>query len=128
MANHSSSAPAGPSSGPPSSPSAGPSSGPSSSASSAQLQAATAAAEASTSTQAVGAIAAPCPYARKVWIEIELVGEDGSPIADQRYLVVAPDGTEYRGRTDADGAARIDGIDPGNCQVSFPDLDEEAWK
>lgn len=119
MANHSSSAAAGPSSGPPS--------GPSSSASSVRLQAATAAAQASTSTHAVGAIAAPCPYAKKVWIEIELVGEDGSPIADQRYLVIAPDGSEYRGRTDADGAARIDGIDPGSCQVSFPDLDQEAW-
>lgn len=95
---------------------------------SSQLQAATAAAAAGMSTKAVGAISEPCPQAEKVWVEIELVGEDGSPIPDERYLVIAPDGSEHRGRTDADGAARIDGIDPGNCQVSFPDLDREAWQ
>ncbi|WP_347988692.1 hypothetical protein [Methylomonas sp. AM2-LC] len=63
----------------------------------------------------------------KHWIEIELLGEDGKPIANQNYLVVTADQKQYTGTTDADGLARLDDIPAGNCQVSFPDLDKEAW-
>jgi type VI secretion system secreted protein VgrG len=31
------------------------------------------------------------------------------------------------GTLDARGLARVQGIDPGRCAVTFPDLDEDAW-
>ena len=61
------------------------------------------------------------------WIEIELIGEDGKGVPDQPYLIVAPDGKEYPGRTDARGYGRVDGIPGGTCKVSFTELDKEAW-
>ncbi|WP_434420361.1 hypothetical protein [Nannocystis pusilla] len=61
------------------------------------------------------------------WLEIQLVDEDGEGIAGQSYLIVAPDGGEWRGRTDEAGVARLSPVPAGICQVSFPDLDAEAW-
>ncbi|MEJ7712144.1 MAG: hypothetical protein WKF84_20360 [Pyrinomonadaceae bacterium] len=57
------------------------------------------------------------------WIEIELVNAEGQPIPDQRYRIEVPDGTFRDGNLDKQGKARVDGIDPGQCEVSFPDLD-----
>lgn len=63
------------------------------------------------------------------WIEIELVDEDGKPVAGEKYLVTLPNSeAAITGTTDEKGRARIDGIDPGNCKVTFPDLDKDAWK
>lgn len=63
------------------------------------------------------------------WIEIELVGEDGTPIAGERFEVKAPDGnTIRRGTTDAEGKGRVSVPEPGNCQITFPDLDQRAWE
>ncbi|MEZ4296201.1 MAG: hypothetical protein R3B70_14615 [Polyangiaceae bacterium] len=65
---------------------------------------------------------------RKTWIEIELVGMDGGPIPGQLYRIALPDGTAVEGRLDERGRARVLGIDPGTCSVTFPDLDMEAWE
>jgi type VI secretion system secreted protein VgrG len=64
---------------------------------------------------------------KKSWIEIELVGEDGSPIPGEAYKITLPDGTVAEGTLDDKGLARVDGIDPGNCQIAFPNLDQDAW-
>lgn len=62
------------------------------------------------------------------WVEIEMVNEDGKPVPGVRYRVTLPDGqTLAEGTTDEKGAARVENIDPGNCKVTFPDLDKEAW-
>lgn len=62
------------------------------------------------------------------WIEIVLVGEDERPIPGVAYEVKDPDGRTHRGRLDGDGRARITSIrTPGSCQVTFPELDQEAW-
>lgn len=61
------------------------------------------------------------------WIEIELVDRKGRPVAYQRYRVVPPGGAPVEGFLDAAGLARIDGIDPGACTISFPDLDAATW-
>lgn len=61
------------------------------------------------------------------WIEICLIGEDRKPIPGERYKIELPDGSTREGRLDDKGLARVDGIDPGSCTVTFPALDEEAW-
>ncbi|MBV9496721.1 MAG: carboxypeptidase regulatory-like domain-containing protein [Acidobacteria bacterium] len=62
------------------------------------------------------------------FIEIELVDEDGKPLAGEAYLVELPDGSQRTGRTDVNGKARIDGIDPGTAKVSFPDFDKKVYE
>jgi hypothetical protein len=73
------------------------------------------------------AIATPKPKKETAWIEIELVGEDDSPVGGERFQLVLPDGSTREGVLDHAGRVRIEGIDPGTCKVSFPNLDEEAW-
>jgi len=66
---------------------------------------------------------------KKSWIEIELVDEDDNPIPGERYKVTLPDGkTVAEGTLDENGFARVDGIDPGNCKITFPSLDKDAWE
>ena len=62
------------------------------------------------------------------WIEIVLVGEDDKPIPGERYRLKLPDGTIKEGELDANGYARFEGIARGQCKVSFPDLDRDAWE
>ena len=66
---------------------------------------------------------------KKHWVEIELVDQDGKPVPGVKYAITLPDGsTMAPGTTDDKGKARVDGIDPGTCKVTFPDLDKDAWK
>lgn len=62
------------------------------------------------------------------WIEIELLGEDDKPIPGEKYRITLPDGTVDEGTLDQNGWARLENFDSGACKVSFPGLDEEAWK
>lgn len=65
----------------------------------------------------------------KTWIEIELVDENDQPIAGERYEMTLPDGTTVAtGTTGPDGVAKVRWIDPGNCQITFPNLDKDAWE
>lgn len=67
------------------------------------------------------------PAKRTTWIEIELVNPQGKPVAGERFRIEVPDGTFQEGKLDTQGRARIDGIDPGECQVTFPDIDAKEW-
>ena len=62
------------------------------------------------------------------WIEINLIGEDDRGVAGERYVVILPDGGRRSGTLDHDGKVRITVSAPGTCEVSFPDLDSEAWE
>jgi hypothetical protein len=64
---------------------------------------------------------------KKHWIEIALVDETGNPVAGQGYKIRLADGTEMTGNLDSRGLARVEGIDPGTCKVTFPDLDQRSW-
>jgi uncharacterized Zn-binding protein involved in type VI secretion len=65
---------------------------------------------------------------KKTWVEIELQGPDGKPVPNEAYRIEAPDGSVHEGSTDERGVARVDGIDPGNCKITFPALDKQAWE
>jgi translation initiation factor IF-1 len=65
---------------------------------------------------------------KKTWVEIELIGMDGNPISNELYRIALPDGTSVEGRLNERGRARVIGIDPGTCTVTFPELDMEAWE
>ena len=62
------------------------------------------------------------------WIEIELVGEDDQPIPGAKYEVTVPDGSVKVGTLDHKGLARVEGFEKGDCTISFPDLDQDAWE
>jgi type VI secretion system secreted protein VgrG len=63
---------------------------------------------------------------KKHWIEIVLVDEAGKPVPGEAYRITVPDGSVKEGSLDENGFARVDHIDPGTCQVMFPNLDKRA--
>lgn len=65
---------------------------------------------------------------KKTWIEIMLVDMEGKPVSGARYRITAPTGEITEGTLNEFGQAGVYQIDPGNCKVTFPDLDEEAWE
>ena len=66
---------------------------------------------------------------KKNWIAIRLRDERGDPVPGEFYRITLPDGsTLCEGTLDEKGFARVEGIDPGTCKVSFPRLDRDAWK
>jgi hypothetical protein len=64
----------------------------------------------------------------KDWLDIELVDEAGKPVPMIRYKVTGPDGAEQTGLTGPDGKARVEGLTPGECTVTFPDLHSGEWE
>ncbi|MEO8810838.1 MAG: type VI secretion system tip protein TssI/VgrG [Rhodanobacter sp.] len=63
------------------------------------------------------------------YIEIALVDEAGKPVAGESVRVILPDGkTVDEGCTNEKGEYKVKGIDAGNCQICFPDLDQNAWE
>ena len=80
----------------------------------------------------IGSVVQACPLAAKpkpkYWIEIVLVDEENAPVPRAKYFVNLPNSDVVQGFLDGNGKARIDNIPvPGNCQVTFPDLDMDAW-
>ena len=73
----------------------------------------------------VGTGVQACP--KTSWIEIKLVDQDSNPVPGEAYRVQVPDGSTVEGDLDDSGFARVDGIDPGTCQVTFPNLDGHSW-
>lgn len=65
------------------------------------------------------------------FVEIELLDMQGRPVAGEPYIIALPNGRQHCDVLDERGRARVDGLDPGNCQVIFPELDRrvvERWK
>lgn len=64
------------------------------------------------------------------WLEIELVDDDSppKPVPFRKYRVELPDFSVREGMLDAHGRARITGVDPGTCKVTFPGLDADDWQ
>jgi hypothetical protein len=64
----------------------------------------------------------------KTWVEIQLLDEDGNPVAGERYILKITDGSVREGTLDAAGKVSVRGIDPGTCTLRFPDLDAREYK
>lgn len=63
------------------------------------------------------------------WVQVQLVDEAGKPVSGEYYRIKLPDGSVAEGTTNDEGLSpRIDGIDPGQCEITFPNLDQEAWE
>lgn len=62
------------------------------------------------------------------WVGIALVTPDGKPVAGEPFAVELPDGRKVFGKLDNLGKARIEGVEPGSCKVTFPDRDATEWK
>lgn len=74
---------------------------------------------------------APSPAAKKkTWIAIRLVDEadPSRPVPYRRYRIQLPDGGVEEGQLDANGEAHVADIDPGQCEVTFPDYDAKDWR
>jgi hypothetical protein len=66
---------------------------------------------------------------KKSWIEIELRDEAGKPIPGEPYELVLPDGQVVAsGTLDEKGFARVDGIEPGQAKVHFPNQENDQWE
>jgi hypothetical protein len=65
---------------------------------------------------------------KKAWIEIILVDAEGQPMPGVRYRITPPGGKPREGRLNEHGQAGLYEIDPGNCKITFPDLDKDAWE
>lgn len=59
---------------------------------------------------------------------IELVDEDGKPVAGQRYRLTCSDGSVREGRLNDKGFARVDDVPRGTCKVTFLGLDASSWE
>jgi hypothetical protein len=89
--------------------------------------------ESASDSDAPAAAESPANTTEKSWIEIVLVDEENNPIPGEAYAITVPDSTADGGTSvasgtlDEKGFARVEGFDPGTCQVTFPNLDQDAW-
>ncbi|HCC57945.1 MAG TPA: hypothetical protein DEQ47_11935, partial [Solibacterales bacterium] len=65
---------------------------------------------------------------KTAWVEVSLENADGTPAAGVAYRVTLPDASVYSGTLDDKGFARVEGLDPGQVKITFPELDKEAWE
>ena len=64
----------------------------------------------------------------KTWVEIRLIDEEGNPVPHVSYDVTLPDGGRHSGRLGPDATLTFRNIDPGQCKVTFTDLDGREWR
>jgi len=69
----------------------------------------------------------PTQAVAKSFIALELICTKGKPIANARYQMTLSDRTRLTGSLNAQGVTRVEGIDPGTCQIEFPDFAAEEW-
>jgi hypothetical protein len=71
----------------------------------------------------------PAPSVAKTWIEVVLLDEDTrAPLSDELVRLVAPSGEVHERRTNAQGSLRLERLDPGSCDVCFPQFDGGEWR
>lgn len=72
--------------------------------------------------------AAPPPEEKATtWVELVLVDERGEPVGGEEYWVRTASGKAITGKLDGKGRARVKGVDPGTCEITFPNLNATDW-
>jgi uncharacterized Zn-binding protein involved in type VI secretion len=61
----------------------------------------------------------------KTWISILLKDFEGTPLPDQNFRIALEGGQVLSGRTDSQGRARFEGVEPDSGQVHFVDIPEK---
>ncbi|RJS19215.1 type VI secretion system tip protein VgrG [Corallococcus sp. H22C18031201] len=56
-------------------------------------------------------------------MSVQVKSQDGKSLANVKYEMELPDGTVRKGTLDGSGKAELKDVPPGNCRMSFPDLD-----
>lgn len=64
---------------------------------------------------------------KSAWIGIELKDRKKRPVPGAAWEVLLPNGRTITGALDRNGKTRIEGIDPGQCRVTFPALDRREF-
>jgi hypothetical protein len=65
----------------------------------------------------------PAREKETTWIGIKVTDQSGKPLPDRRYRLTMTNGSTEEGRTDTDGTARVDDINPGLCKLELLDVD-----
>jgi hypothetical protein len=63
---------------------------------------------------------------KSAWIGISLA-VSGQPVPGAAWEVKLPNGETVEGRLDGNGKTRLEGLDPGQCTVTFPELDRRGF-
>jgi type VI secretion system secreted protein VgrG len=69
----------------------------------------------------------PPPPQELSWVEIEMVDEEGNPVAGEYYELTDSSGRVKKGTLNAQGRAHLT-VFPGECTLRFPNLDRDAWE
>lgn len=70
---------------------------------------------------------APVEEEPRAWIEVELQDHEGKPVPGETCRITLTNGKVVERATDKYGVVRVDGIDPGKCEVTFPRLKDGTW-
>src|SRR5207245_932048 len=70
----------------------------------------------------------PAKSPQATWIQVQLLDENGKPVPNAKYQVELSDGSTRSGTLNQQGSVRFEDIDPGDCQVSFPEIDANEWQ
>lgn len=62
------------------------------------------------------------------WIEIVMQDRGGFGVANTKFRLETADGQVIHGVTDGNGVGRVEGIQPGNHKITFPDLPQDGFK
>jgi len=68
----------------------------------------------------------PPPQEEPSFIDILLTDEEGNPVPGERYRVTDSKDNVHEGSLDANGRAHVI-VPKGECEVTFPNLDDDAW-
>jgi len=68
------------------------------------------------------------PPTDTAWVEIELIDQNGEPVPGEPYRLIDSAGRVFKGSLDQQGFKHIDGVAPGECQVTFPKRDRSVWR
>ena len=55
----------------------------------------------------------------KDWVEVDIVDDEGEPIAQKDYTVLYSSGEVKTGKTDDSGNIKVEGVPPGTCTIQY---------